>query len=229
MPNGDGGGFDFGGIFDGLLGYLAAVIQAIIDFLNQLVGALVQVLNFLYTTSLGIFGFSKDGLTKIWTGLKNIMDQVFKVHVLAALHHLLSLYQKLQVWVRKLKAFLERMRRIQQLYHAQAFKRVINLIQRIRKILVLFRIFHLKFATKLDNWLAQIEGKLITREAELARKTNEVIAWLDVIGDPVQAYRKGLLFGSYGRMLKGFGVALASIGLLKFFPFLAQVIGPGVP
>ena len=43
MPNGDGGGFDFGGIFDPLVGILAALIDAIIAFLNALVVALVPV------------------------------------------------------------------------------------------------------------------------------------------------------------------------------------------
>jgi hypothetical protein len=231
MPNGDGGGsgFDFGGIFSSLLGYLAAVIQAIINFLNQLVGALVNVLNFLYAGELGIFGFSKDGLTKIWTGLKNIMDQVFKVHVLAALHHLLSLYQKLQGWIRKLKAFLDRLRRIQQLYHAQAFKRVINLIQRIRKILVLFRIFHLKFATKLDNWLAQVEGKLISREAELARKTNEVIGWLNWILDPRALFKSVPLFGTARRSLTGILGAARALGMEKLFPQLVSHLGDATP
>src|SRR6266436_10108831 len=42
--NGGGGGFDFGGIFDPLIGVLAAIIDAIIAFLNALVVALVQVL-----------------------------------------------------------------------------------------------------------------------------------------------------------------------------------------
>jgi len=231
MPNGNGGGsgFDFGGIFDPLLGFLASIIDAIIAFLNALVGALVQVVNFLYEGELGIFGFSHSGLESIWKGLKNIMDQVFKVWVVNALHHLLSLYQKLQAFVAKLKAWLDKLRRLQQLYQVQAMKRFINMIQRIRQLLVIFRILHLKFATKLDNWLAGIEGKLISRVSLYARKTNEIIAWLNVIGDPVQAYKRGLLFGSYGRMLRGFGSALAGIGLGKFFPFLAQVTGPPVP
>ncbi len=205
MPNGDGGGsgFDFGGIFDPLLGVLAAIIQAIIDFLNALVHAIVDVVNFLFAGEQGIFGFSFKSLNEVYKGLKNIMDQVFKVSVVAALKHLLSLYQKLQVWIRKLKAFLDRLQKIQQLYHAQAFKRVINLIQRIRKILVLFRIFHLKFATKLDAWLAGIEGKLITREAEIQRKTNEIIGWINFIADPTKLFRLSPLAQSLYRYIRG--------------------------
>lgn len=205
MPNGDGGGggFDFGGIFDPLIGLIVAVINAIIDFLNALVKALVEVINFLYGGELGIFGFSSKGLEHVFKGLKNIMDQVFKVSVIGALKHLLSLYQKLQGWIRKLKVFLDKLRRLQHLYHVQAFKRVINLIQRIRKLLVIFRILHLKFATKLDNWLAGIEGKLITREAEIQRKTNEIVGWINFIADPTKLFRLSPLAQSLYRYLRG--------------------------
>ncbi len=224
MPNGNGGGggFDFGSFFDGLLGALAAIIDAIIRFLIALVNVLAQILNFLYQGELGIFSFSNKGLDSIWRGFKNLMDQVFKVWVTAALKHLLSLYQKLAAWVAKLKAWLDRLRRIQQLYQVQALKRFINLIQRIRQVLVVFRLLHLKFASKLDNWLAGIEGKLITRLADYARKTNEIIAWLNVVADPIQAYRKGLLFGAYGRMGRGLFNALGKTDLVVFFPILKQ-------
>jgi len=204
MPNGDGGGgFDFGGIFDPLLGFLAAIVQAIINFLNALVGALVNVLNFLYSGELGIFDFTRNGDLSIWKALKNIVDDVFKLHVLKALHDLLSLYQALQKWIRKLKAFLDRLRRLQQLYHVQAFKRVINMLQRIRKLLVIFRILHLKFATKLDNWIAGIEGKLISREAEIQRKTNEIIGWINFVADPTKLFRLSPLAQSLYRYLRG--------------------------
>jgi hypothetical protein len=203
MPNGDGGGFDFGGIFDPLLSVLAAIIQAIIDFLNALVAALVEILNFLYQGILGVYGFSLDGLKSIFKGWKNLMDQIFKVWVTASLKHLWDLYQKLTKWVRKLKAWLDKWRRLQRLYEIQAMKRFINLIQRIRKVLVLFRLLHLKFATKLDNWLAHIEGKLITRESQIVAKTNEIIGWINFIADPTKLFRLSPLAQSLYRYIRG--------------------------
>ncbi len=222
MPNGEGGGFDFGGIFDPLVGILAALIDAIIAFLNALVVALVQVLNFLFEGELGIFGFSFSGLDKVFRGLKNILDQVFKVSVVAALKHLLSLYQRLQKWIAKLKEWLDRLRKLQQTYQLMAMRRFINLIQRIRKVLVVLRILHVKWASKLDNWLAGIEGKLISRTAQIQAKTNEIIGWLNVVADPALAYKKGLLFGAYGRSIKGFFNALDKGILEQCFPVLKQ-------
>src|SRR5260370_35552889 len=73
MPNGDtgGAGFDFGGIFDSLLGGLAGIIQAIINFLVSLVSALVQVLNFLYPGELCNLWCSFSGPDKVFPRLAN--------------------------------------------------------------------------------------------------------------------------------------------------------------
>jgi len=231
MPDsgGGGGGFDFGGLFNPLLGFLAALIQAIIDFLNALVSALVQVLNFLYEGELGIFGFSNKGLEHVFKGFKNLMDQIFKVWVTKSLHHLLDLYQKLQAFLKKLKVWLDRMRKLQALYQVRAMRRFINLIQRIRKVLVLFRILHLKFATKLDNWLAGIEGKLVRRTAELAAKTNEIIAWINLVADPSTLFRQVPLLRSMGRGLHDMFTALEELGLKNYIPQLEQGIGTGGP
>ncbi len=208
MPNGDsGGGFDFGGIFDSLLGTLAAVVQAIIDFLNSLVVALVEVLNFLFQGELGIFDFSFKSLGEIFKGWKNIMDQIFKVWVAGALKHLKDLYDKLARWAAKLKKWLDKLRQLQQ-QQMKAMKDFINLVQRIRKVLVIFRIFHLKFATKLDNWLAGIEGRLISNLAKYARKTNEIIGWINLIADPTGLFRLSPLAQSIYRYLRGLRGAL---------------------
>lgn len=203
MPNGfgGGGGFDFGGLFDPLLGVLAALIDAILLFLAQLVAAIVQVVNFLYAGELGIFGFSTTGLESVWKSVKNIMDQVFHVWVLRALQHLWDLYQKLLRWIQKLRTWLDKLRRLQQLYQVQALKRVINIIQRVRQILVVFRLLHLKWASKLDNWLAGIEGKLITRTAQLAAKTNEIIAFINLIADPLRGLTHLPVFLAAGKSI----------------------------
>jgi hypothetical protein len=184
MANG-GSGFDFGGIFDPLLGVLAAVIDAIIAFLNALVNVLVQILNFLYQGELGIFGFTQAGDSSIWRIFKTMVDNLFKLHVIKALKDLRDLYEKLARWVAKLKKWLDKLQKIQAQLQNKALKDFINLVQRIRKILLIFRLFHLKFAKKLDDWLAGIEGKLIRRVVDNQRKTNEIIAWLNLILDPI--------------------------------------------
>jgi len=186
MPNGDsGGGFDFSGIIDGLLATVVDIINAILQFLQALVSVIVGALNFLFTGEQNIFGFSFASLGEVWQGFKKLMDNIFKNIVLAALQKIYHLYQKLAAWARKLQAWLDKLHAIMRKYQMLYFRKVIQIIQRARKILTIFRFFHLKFAQKLDNWLATIEGKITHYLLLVAQKENEVIAWVNFIVDPL--------------------------------------------
>lgn len=186
MPNGDsGGGFDFGSLFDLLLSSIVDIINAILQFLQALVQAIVGALNFLYSGEQDIFGFSFKSLGEVWQGIKKELDSIWKVVILASLKKLYHLYQTLQAWATKLKAWLDRLHALMKKYEMMYFRKTIQIIQRARKILTIFRFFHLKFAQKLDNWLAKIEGKITHYLVLVASKTNEIISWVNFIVDPL--------------------------------------------
>jgi len=228
MPNGDsGGGFDFGGIFDSLLGALAAVVQAIIDFLNSLVVALVEVLNFLFQGELGIFNFSFKSLGEIFHGWKNIMDQIFKVWVAGALKHLKDLYDKLAQWAKKLKRWLEALRRAQRA-QLEAMRKMLNLIQRVRRGLGVFKLLHIGLAKKLDNFLARLEGRISTGVLKHLAKTNEIIRWVNLVADPRGLLHPGGQLASVGGILSAVRGALGALKPGEFNCLRGQQTGPGV-
>lgn len=232
MPNGfgnGGGGFSFGDLLTGLLSQLFAVIAAIISFLNALVGVLVNALNFLYNGELGIFGFSFAGIGDVWKIFMHLGARIWNTVFKAALFHILDLVHRIQAWAKKLKAWLDKFHALQRRYQILAFRRVINLIQRARKILLIFRVFHLKFATKLDNFLTGIEGRLIRRELDIARKTNEIIAWVNLIADPSTLFRQVPYLQSLGRSLRDLLAGVSALGIEHRLPAFLQVRGPGVP
>jgi hypothetical protein len=231
MSNGfdEGGGIDFGGLLGGIEAELAAAISAIIQFLNDLVTALVNAFNLVQGEIVGVFNFTFDGLTSIYKGLKNIMDQVFKVWVLNGLKHLWDLYQKLAAWARKLKAWLDRLHKIQQQFVLQVLRRYINLIQRIRKILVLFRLLHIGIAKKLDAFLGGLEGRLISRVFSVFKKQNEIIRWINLVADPRGLLHPGGQLATLGQIWKA---ATDAVSVFKPGGFLCvpgQQTGPGTP
>src|SRR5712692_10324075 len=231
MPNGNGGGggFDFGGLFSGILGTLEAFFQAIINFLVALVRLIVDVFNFLFKGLLNVFGFSFSSTGEISRGYHTLFDVILGTATTGFLSKVWSIIGKIRQWIGKLKRFLDQLRRIQQAHQLQAMRRMINLIQRIRKILVIFRVFHLTFATKLDNWLAGIEGLLIRREFEIARKTNEIIGWLNVILDPRALLRGPTLINSLGGLVGGLRSLFDALGITALFPGIVGVVGADVP
>lgn len=186
MSNGDGGGgFDLSGLFDAFLAAIVDVINAIISFLQALVSAIGQALNFLFSGEQNIFGFSFKSLGEVWQGLKKLSDTIFRSIILGTLTKLWNLYKKLAAWAQKLKAWLDKLHAIMRKYQMLYFRKIIAIIQRARKILTIFRFFHLKFAQKLDNWLATIEGRIAHYLLLVAQKENEVIAWVNFIVDPL--------------------------------------------
>jgi hypothetical protein len=178
------GGFDFGGIFDALLSELGSVVAAIISFLQSLVQQLVAALNFLFATDQGIFGFSFAGQATILKWLKSIWDALQKTVFGSLLLHLKDLFGKLQDFVKKLKAWLDKLQQIKKKYEMAYFRKVIQILSRARKILTIFRFFHLKFAQRLDNWLATVEGRIAHYQILMGQKLNEITAWVNLVVDP---------------------------------------------
>jgi len=139
-----------------------------------------------------VIDFLKKLGAVLLNGIGHILSDIIHGHlkavledIQALLHALHNLFAPLIAWLRKLQA-------IQRQYQLQTMRRIVNLIQRARQILVVFRLLHLKFAQKLDNWLAGIEGKIITRELDIAKKTNEILGWVDFVTDPFGALRARL-------------------------------------
>lgn len=226
--NGGGGGFDFGGLFSGLLGALIAIINAIIDFLNALVQVLVKILNFLYQGILGTFGFTRAGTETTWTIFRRMVDDLFKLHVLKALHDLWDLLKKLRAFILKLKGWLERLRRIQQNTLVRALRRYLNLIQRVRRILLVFKLLHIGIAKKLDNFLARLEARLTTSVFRQIRKTNEIIKWINLIADPRGLLHPGGQLAGIGGILAAVRGAIDALRPGEFNCVPGQETGPGV-
>jgi hypothetical protein len=203
MPNGDGFGFDFGSIADFLLGELAAAIEAILQFLVDLVAALGRVFNIIFGQTQFLYGFTLGGLTEVFKSLKQILDDVIHGHLILALGHLRDLIAKIQAWAKKLKAWLDKLQKIHRQLQVKALKDFINLIQRIRQVLVIFRIFHVKWAQKLDAWLGNIEGTVIRKVTLLDRKVNEIITYINILLDPEVLLRQSILAQSLYRYLRG--------------------------
>lgn len=189
MPNGDSGGFDFGSLADALLGELGAAIGAILQFLADLVAAIARALNVLFAGQQSIFGFSFAGLSDVWGGLKKILDHLLHDVILASLAKLYDFYKRILAWAKKLKAWLDKLHALQKKYEMAYFRKLIQILSRARKILTIFRFFHLKFAQRLDNWLATVEGRAARYQILLVKQLNLVTSWVNLIVDPRGALR----------------------------------------
>lgn len=141
----------------------------------------------------GLFG------SVIWGFIKNLF------------RHILDWIAKLRNWIRvHIAAWREIQRQLDQ-QRAMYFRKVIDIVQRIRKVLLPFRLLHLKFAQALDARLVGIESDLGVAWAKLARHDAQVLGVLNDIIDPRQLMRPGHMLGSVGLMVSAIHGAIGAL------------------
>ena len=209
---------------DPLVAFALALIFAIIDKLNELIGKH----NGLFDSVIAMAAVQKAASRSVWSILKATLHDALHLHFVKALHDLQDLVDKIRSWKDKLQKWIDRYKRLRKA-HDDAVRRLLNMMQRIRKILVPFRLLHLKFASKLDGWLAGIEGRIISREHQIFGKTNEIISWINLITDPRGALRGVPVFQGLGRMADAFLGALDAVGVGNVYPARRRISGPPIP
>ena len=234
-PISEGQGPDPGSIIAGVIGSIfnqggATDLQTVIS----------EALGFTYTNTLAGENFLFAGIEATISALSKTMATIAAAlgHIISDILHgrladlvqsILNILRKLHDAVAPLIAWLRRLQQIQRQYQLQALKRIVNLIQRARQFLVLLKLLHVKWAQRLDSWLLQVEGKLISHVYALFQKENEVIGWLNWALDPAAMIRSTPYFGTFARGMKAVWGAAQAIGLGNLFPQLVHGTGPRGP
>lgn len=198
MSNGNGGGFDIGSFLGGLGDVLSALVNQIIAAIIFLVNLLAQVFIFLYTLLVAVFQFLLKALTSIWHAFKDVghffMDNVIKPIV----NFLDRAFRWLHDTIAPVLKWLKRLRQWYDDYFRRYVRPVLQVISRIRQMLVLLKIFHIKWASKLDNLLAKVQARIIHNFEVMRQRINQIITWIDIFTDPRGILRAGPLAASIG-------------------------------
>ncbi len=201
------------------IGQLLGFIEQSFNYLLKLI---LNIANFLFLLLVRVANFLLATVRVLAHGLRHVISDI--VH--GRFRHLFEDYLRLKA---KLRAFFEPvlrvLRRIRQIFD-QFFKQfiapVLNLLQTFRKILVIFRIFHLKFAEALDRKIRRIEARIITNTLVLRQRINQISTILTLILNPELLIRGRTLIGS---LISAIDDVLRSI----FGTTLRAIIGPASP
>jgi hypothetical protein len=204
-------------------------ISGLTRSINETWGNLVQTSSFVYNAIGFLSQFLERLLRTLFGGLIAIVKDVLHGHLLQALKDIRKLIQDVHKLFLPLITWLKRLQAIQRQQQMLAMRRILNLIQRARRILVPLRILHVKFAQKLDNWLAGIEGRIITRELAIVSKTNEIIAWIDLITNPTGGLRGPAVLRGVARTTEAILGAFAALGVGNVIPARQVTYGETLP
>lgn len=100
-----------------------------------------------------------------------------------------ELLKKLAGWMKdvigtvlpKLLSLIQRLRQLMNLIYLQYIRPILIWIQRARQWLSILRAFHIGWATKLDTWLGQLQGKVLAPYLYVLRAINGVGSWVNLI------------------------------------------------
>ena len=160
-------------------------VLAAIDFLFQvadflvkavfiLADALVQVWKILGRALRDTAGFFK----RFWT---NYVHGFFS----KLLHRIRRLKETLDAWTRPVRDYLRRVRNFWDHLFTRTLRPWLDAMQRLRRVLLVGRLFGIKAATRLDNRLFRLETRIAGIFLDIRRKMNEVSNFLNLVLDPL--------------------------------------------
>jgi hypothetical protein len=176
---------------------------ALLGFIEEVA---VNVDTSLYGVISSLSGLAWNGLSDVW-GILNTIWGWLKSFFSALLHWLENAARwilqtalpAIQAFIQKilarLKAFLQplinyikaQIRFIQQVYN-NVVKPFMNFLQRIRAILVIFRLLHIKWATVLDQYIADLENRINSAFLSVEGDLGRVEQWLQFFADPAGVF-----------------------------------------
>jgi hypothetical protein len=175
---------------DWLLGAIVYLYDLLVAALTFLYGLLVAFVNF-------IWGILVD-IVKVFRSLYNFMVNDVIKPVLNTIHNFFTWLDSL---LKPVLNYLHRLRVWYDKYWNKYVKPQLALISMLRKFLVILKLFHVHWATVLDNELAKLQARIIHNTEILRQRLNSIISWVQLIADPYGLIQKGVLGPSIGRDL----------------------------
>ncbi len=165
----------------------------------------------------GVLNALGDAIKKIGSALEHLVRDIIFGHLLALIRAIRDFLKHLHDLIAPLVKELQTLQRQYNQIVGKQMRRYLDLIQRIRKILVPFRLLHLGFAKKLDSKLVELESDIGAKWAHLIAHENQVLGVLNAIVDPRQLLRPGHQLGSIGTMVWAIHGAIAAADLRDLF------------
>jgi hypothetical protein len=177
----------------------------------------ISLATFSYGLFGGIIGSLGDLIGAIGKALDNLIGTVIWGFIKRLFETIKNWILNLRNWIKLHVATLQQIQKNLDKARSQYFRKVIDIVQRIRKILVPFRLLHLGFAKKLDSYLVGLEGDIGAKWAKMIAHQNLVLGVLDTIIDPRNLLRPGSTLGSLGAMIAAVHGAIGAADMRTLF------------
>ncbi len=227
MSNGEGGGPPGIPVIGPILNLLAALFGQATN-VTELAQSVGQIEQAVWTNTINLAGWtygafgdvlnSLGGLIKsIGGALWHVLHDVIWGHIKALFDAIRKWIENLRNWIKVHVATLKNIQKQLDAARAKQMKAIIDIVQRMRKILLPFRLLHLRFATLLDERLTGFESDLGAKWAKMIERQNLIQTTLDAVIDPRKLLRPGNALGSMGEMIGAVHGAVGALDVRSLF------------
>ena len=193
---------DPGGIFAGIL----AEIQAALIWLFN---ALLAVIQFFWNLIVSLVQALLTAFKTIAKFLVTVWNDYIKKGILWLADHI----QRLRDWLKRVLSpvikFFQKLKHWYDTHILAQQLRLLAIIQKIRRILAIFRLFGFKWASKLDNVLVDIQQRIQQQISFIRGIFNQIINTLALVLDPTLFIARnivgGTLLGNLGALKRILG------------------------
>lgn len=202
------------GIIDSVNAYLSNAVA----FLASIVGWLLSAVVFLANSILALGTFIKNALVAIGNFLQNLWDNVIKKGISGLLSWLKRKGQWLELKLKPTIDYLKQLRTWYDRYYRLHILPIINMIQRIRRFLLILRLLHIHIADKLDKYLTTFERDLNRIFLTIHGALNQIIDWLNLASNPTSLGRLVLVSIATRRTIGAITRAATGLPIGHFLP-----------
>jgi hypothetical protein len=193
------------------------------------VSYLVQLLRLLFADLIVVatgLNFLAEAEQGVWARLRKFLTFGWLFGIGGTLAKLMSWIHQLQAWLKKhlagIIAFIKKVRAWFDRYYAQHILPLINLIQRIRRYLLILRLLHIHWADKLDKYLLKEEQYLNKFFLTARGYLNQALNLASLATNPVSLARLVLVSVAGRRAMGALCNAVTGLQIGHFFPSTAK-------
>lgn len=173
----------------------------------------------------GVYDFAKRGIRSLFTGValganvfRSLWDGFFKKLLTKIVLGIVDFIDWVEKHLAPILKFLKKLRALIDRYYKLYIKPVLDMIHRVRRVLALMRLLHIKWADALDRRLAATEHAIAGVFLEIRGNLNRVIDLLNSFSHPSGMIRAVILIAAGRRAAALLIRTLTGLPLSYFFP-----------
>jgi hypothetical protein len=136
-----------------------------------------------------VFSWVSGVFSKLWSIISNVVHWILHNLIPDIIDVLHTLRDKLKAWLAPIVNYIKFQKAWLDALYQNVIKPVLTFLQRLRGVLVLFRLFHMKWAEELDQYIAGIESRITQAFLRMRGDINMLANWINYIIDPTGIFQ----------------------------------------